>query len=305
MPSRRFVHGATPTNLPVTIVVITRNRRAGALATIAKLTSLPARPPVIVVDNASRDGTADAIEQAFPRVELIRSERNLGAAGRNVGVRLARTPYVAFADDDSWWASGSLGEAAKLFDAFPRLAVVAARVLVGPDETVDPTCRLMADSGLAPAADLPGVPIYGFVACGAVVHRNRFLAAGGFPERFGIGGEEAALSLALARDGWGLSYVEDIIALHDPSVIRDRAARRAAVTRNDLWVAWQYRRAGAAMSITRRALVRAVRDNDVRRGVIAAARTLPTVIRCRKPVPPDVEIALSVLDRRSPRSLRR
>jgi len=287
---------ASSTTAPVTIVVITHNRREEALGTLAKLTSLPSRPPIIVVDNASRDGTASAIEARFPGVELIRSERNLGAAGRNVGALAARTPYVAFSDDDSWWAPGSLGRAASRLRAFPRLAVVAARILVGPRMVLDPTCRLMASSVLYRDADLPGVPILGFVACGAVVHRDRFLDAGGFPARFHVGGEEAAVSLALARRGWGLSYLDDVVAFHVPSSSRDHAGRREAMIRNELWVAWEYRTAAVALAVTKRAARTALRDPIARRALIAAARSFPEVIRRRDPVPAELEAALRLLE---------
>lgn len=298
------MHGGMSTSCPVTIVVITRNRRSDAMETIPKLLALPGRPAVVVVDNASNDGTADEIERRFPRVKLIRSDRNLGAAGRNLGTRWARTPFVAFSDDDSWWASGALDKAAAMLQAFPRLAVVAARVLVGSGEHLDPTCRAMAESGL-PDADLPGPLIFGFLACGAIVHRERFLDVGGFPERFGIGGEEAALSLALARQGWALSYVEDIVAYHHPSSSRDRAARRANITRNDLWVAWEFRSVRSALRVTRHSFAQALHDRDVRRGVVQAVASLPSVLEARNPVPPDVESTLNTLDRTARRAARR
>jgi hypothetical protein len=55
----------------------------------------------------------------FPLLEVIRLPRNMGAAGRTAGLRRAQTPYVAFADDDSWWAPGSLEFAEALLDAHP------------------------------------------------------------------------------------------------------------------------------------------------------------------------------------------
>src|SRR5215207_9263281 len=87
----------------VTVVTMTRNRRAKLLCTLSALADLPERPPVIVVDNDSDDGSPAAVAAAFPAVEVIRLPGNAGAAARNVGARHARTPYVAFADDDSWW----------------------------------------------------------------------------------------------------------------------------------------------------------------------------------------------------------
>src|SRR4051812_30344432 len=117
-----------------TVVVITHDRRRALLRTLTKLRArprLPASPTppeppeppeVIVVDNASTDGTADAVADAFPGVVVLRARRNLGAVGRNVAVDHALTPYVAFCDDDTWWEPDGLDRAADLLDAHPRLA---------------------------------------------------------------------------------------------------------------------------------------------------------------------------------------
>ncbi|OMQ15783.1 hypothetical protein A7K94_0207135, partial [Modestobacter sp. VKM Ac-2676] len=67
---------------------------------------------MIVVDNASADGTADAVRAATPRVDVLGLPANAGAVARTDGVRRATTPYVAFADDDSWWEPGALQRAA-------------------------------------------------------------------------------------------------------------------------------------------------------------------------------------------------
>ncbi|MGW0187685.1 glycosyltransferase family 2 protein, partial [Streptomyces sp. NPDC003362] len=95
-----------------TVVVITRDRRPELLRTLRTLRDLPERPPVIVTDNGSADGTADAVARDHPEVLLLRPGRNLGAVGRNLAVRRVRTPYVAFCDDDTWWEPGSLRRAA-------------------------------------------------------------------------------------------------------------------------------------------------------------------------------------------------
>ena len=85
---------------------------------------------MIVVDNGSTDATADRVRR-HPGVELISLPRNLGAAARNAGARAARTPYVAFSDDDTWYAADAPSRMADLFDRHPRLAVITARILVG------------------------------------------------------------------------------------------------------------------------------------------------------------------------------
>src|SRR5438445_4903385 len=116
----------------VTIVVATRNRRHLLLRTLSRLHAMPEQPPVIVVDDASGDGTADAVREQFQWVKLVPLAAAAGPAARNIGARLAGTPLVAFADDDSWYANGALALAARQFATRPRLALIAARVLVGP-----------------------------------------------------------------------------------------------------------------------------------------------------------------------------
>lgn len=102
-----------------TVVIITRDRRHELTRTLRLVTRLPERPPVIVTDNGSRDGTARAVARDFPDVLLLTPGTNLGAVGRNLAVRHVRTPYVAFCDDDTWWEPGSLRTAADRLDAHP------------------------------------------------------------------------------------------------------------------------------------------------------------------------------------------
>jgi GT2 family glycosyltransferase len=221
----------------------TRNRAACLRFALAQLLALPEGPHVTVVDNGSTDGTAAMVRGEFPAVTVAPLPDNRGAAARNVGVERVTAPYVAFADDDSWYAPGALTTAADLFDRHPRLGLIAARVLVGPEETLDPTCAVMAASPLA-ADDLPGSAVLGFLACGAAVRRSAFLAAGGFPERFGVGGEEELLAIDLAAAGWGLAYVPSVVAHHHPPPRPASADRRRVQARNALWSAWLRRRPG-------------------------------------------------------------
>jgi GT2 family glycosyltransferase len=257
----------------------------------------------VVVDNASSDATSAVARGAG--AEVVRLQANLGAGARTIGVRETPAPYVALCDDDSWWAPGSLARAADLLDAHPRLAVVAARVLVEPGRGEDPVCTAMADSPLPPAPDLPGRPVLGFVACGAVVRRSAFLEVGGFDSRYGIGGEEELLALDLAAAGWGLAYVPEVVAHHRPSPVRDPAARRRRQLRNALWSAWLRRRLGGTAPATLRALRAAGWDRAARAGVLDALRSLPWVLRERRAVPAHVERAARLLDRPPARPGRR
>jgi GT2 family glycosyltransferase len=281
----------------VTIVVATRNRRRVLLSALAHLCALPERPHVIVVDNASGDGTASAVAAGHPQVEVIPLAHNLGAVARNVGARAAVSPYVAFSDDDAWWSPGALRRAAALLDAHPRLAAVQARILVGPGEREDPTCEEMTRSPLPSAAGQPGHPLASFIACAVVFRRSAFLSAGGFSERLRLGGEEELLGWDLLAAGWQLSYVLGVVAHHHPPHRPGgRPGRRQVTLRNSLWTTWLRRPAGTAVRETARTILGAPHDAVTLRGLGRAVAGVPWVVRERRVVPPHVEALLRALD---------
>lgn len=271
----------------VTVIVITRNRAALLRKTLEKLTALPEQPPIIVVDNGSDDDTSEVVDGWGGAVTGIRLRRNAGAAGRNVGVRHARTRYVAFCDDDSWWAPRALTGIAQIFERHPRLGLLAARMLVGRAERLDPFCVGLEKSPLPRAPDLPGPSVLGFMACGAAVRRAAFLEAGGFHRCMGVGGEERLLAIDLARRGWGLAYCEDVVAHHHPAPGDPRPGRKARLVRNDLWTAWLRYRAPQALAATRRSMTSA--------GFLAALAGLPWVLRERAPIPLALQRELELL----------
>ena len=284
-----------PAPAPVSIVIATRNRGPELLGTLARLRTLAEQPPVVVVDNGSTDGTAELVRNRCPGVQVVGLRRNRGGAARTVGARLVDSPYVAFSDDDSWWAPGALSRAADLLDRHPRLAVLAARVLVGPEERLDPVCAEMAHSPLPPADDLPGPSVLGFIACGAVVRRSAFLEVGGFDARLGVGGEEELLSVDLAARGWGLAYVDEVVAHHHPSPSRDPSGRRRVQVRNALWSAWLRRPLGGAARQTAHLAALAIHQPGASSGLVLAVLGLPWVLRERRPVPRELEAALRTL----------
>ncbi|MCC2641509.1 MAG: hypothetical protein K0S45_1922 [Nitrospira sp.] len=225
-------------DLRVTAVVLTHNRKQEVLRTIGRLASLPEQPDIIVVDNGSTDGTSNSIAENYPGVHVIRLEQNIGAAGRNAGMLRATTPYVALCDDDTWWNPGSLTLAADVLDNHKLVAVVTAKVLVGPEELEDQTCRRMAESPLPRRAGLPGPAILGFLAGASLVRRDALLKAGGFEPRLFLGGEETLLAYDLAEAGWAMLYLSTALVHHFPSQNRQAEDRRRLLLRNALWVAW-------------------------------------------------------------------
>ena len=271
----------------VAVVVITRNRCEELLRTLTRLVALPDVAELVVVDNASEDGTADAVRGQFPGVRLLRLGRNLGAVGRTVGLRATSCPVVAFADDDSWWAPGALAEASRLFADHSRLGLLHGRIVVEPGGEVDPACRKMARAPRTPGS--PGPAILGHLACGVVVRRSAYLAAGGYSPLLGFGGEERLLSLDLAEAGWQQCYVDALVAHHLPSPRREDWPRRwARYRRNDTLTAWLRLPLAWALRETSRFLLDAAREATAQRELAHFARLLPRALLGRRPVAPEI-----------------
>ena len=287
------------------VVVLTHNRAADLARTLERMRELPAGARLVVVDNASADGTAEMVGERFPWIELVRLDANVGAAGRNAGAARLSTTHVAFCDDDTWWAPGSLARAAALLDAHPALGLVCGRVLVGPEERDDPASVAMASSALSLAPELPGRPILGFLCAASMLRREAFVAAGGFEPRFFLGGEEELLALDLAAAGWALAYVPEIVVHHHPSLRRQAGRRQHLLLRNALWSAWLRRSPRDALRRSRSVLARSRLRRERVAAVMAALRGLPWVLRHRRAVPAHIEDALRRLDGYADRRRRR
>jgi GT2 family glycosyltransferase len=280
----------------VTVGIITRDRHDGVLRTLDRLAALPERPAVVVVDNGTGGRTGAAVRGHPAAARLLAPGRNTGALGRNLAVRAADTPYVAFSDDDSWWAPGALRTAADLLDAHPRLGLVAARTLVGPEEAEDPLNAVLAASPLPAAPDLPGRPVLGFLACACVVRRGAFLDAGGFHRLLFFGGEEQLLAYDVAAAGWGVCHVPQVVAHHHPDPAA-RPGRPARQLRNALLTDVLRRPASVALRRARQLAASAAHgDRDAGRALGGALVRLPPALAARRPLPPRVERQARLLD---------
>jgi GT2 family glycosyltransferase len=290
---------ATGDSARVSVVMLTHDRRERALHGLRALAALPERPPIVVVDNASSDGTPEAVRRELRGIRVIELEENIGAAGRNIGVEHVDTPYVAFSDDDSWWAPGALTRAAEAFDRHARLGAIHGRILVGDEEREDPICDELRASPLPGEPSLPGMPLLGFLACAVIFRREAFRAVGGFERSVMIGGEEEWLACDLAGAGWEIRYVDDVIAYHDPPrrVGAAADARRRAGLRNTLWFNWLRRPAGSALRRTLHLAGTVPRDRVSALAFADAARGLVNGSPRRRLVAPHVERMLQLLDR--------
>jgi GT2 family glycosyltransferase len=273
---------------------MTRNRAGSLMRTLARLEALPERPHIVVVDNGSDDGTPLLVGRCFQRVEVIALGENAGPRARTVGAEAARTPYVAFADDDSWWWPGALGLAERVLDEHLAVGLLAARTLVGPERREDPINDLMRRSPLGHHSHLPGPSVLGFLACAAIVRRSAFLEAGGFGES-AMGFEETPVALELARHGWAAVYLDELVAEHHPRPGPERASRRRSNLCNELTFAWRRRPFGTALARTLRAFRQGLTERAALGALYDTARRGPRLLRERSVVNESLESSLRLL----------
>jgi GT2 family glycosyltransferase len=96
---------------------------------------------IVVIDNASEDGSADAVTAEFPDIHLVRNESNVGfAAAANQGIAETVSPYVLLINPDAEIRPGTLDALRGALDEHPQAGAVGALVL-NPDGSVQPTKR--------------------------------------------------------------------------------------------------------------------------------------------------------------------
>ncbi len=96
---------------------------------------------VIVVDNASSDGSVEAVREKYPQVELVESKKNLGfAAGNNMGVLLAKAPVILFLNPDTVVVGQAIQKTLAVLLSNPDFGVVTCKVEL-PDGRMDYSCH--------------------------------------------------------------------------------------------------------------------------------------------------------------------
>ena len=96
---------------------------------------------VLLVDNASTDGSADGLEEAYPGLSVIRNARNVGfASANNQAMRLAAGAYVLLLNPDVSITPGALATALAYLEAHPGVSILGPKVLL-PGGRMDPAAR--------------------------------------------------------------------------------------------------------------------------------------------------------------------
>lgn len=113
-----------------TIVITTRDRKEIILDCLRSLFKMDyPNFEVILVDNASTDGTKEAVRKKFPKVKLIISKKNLGLnGGKNLGQKYAKGEYILFLDSDTVVDKRLLSELVKLAESDPKIGVVCPKM---------------------------------------------------------------------------------------------------------------------------------------------------------------------------------
>ena len=114
----------------VSCIVVTHNRKEHVLACLKSLykSSYP-RYEVIVVDNASGDGTVESVRSAFPDTKIVASKKNSGlAGGRNEGQKQAAGDYLVFLDSDVVVDAEFLKEMVSLAQSDKKTGVIVPKI---------------------------------------------------------------------------------------------------------------------------------------------------------------------------------
>jgi GT2 family glycosyltransferase len=201
----------------VTVVMLTYNRwdlTRQALRLLAEVTE--PRYEVVIVDNASTDGTLAELERVGG-ARILRNPRNLGfGPANNQGAAMARSRYLLLLNSDAWVRPGWLEPLIELADADPGIAAVAPKLLYPDGRLQEAGSIVWRDARVRQYGDgdVPNRPEYNFrrtvdyasAAC-LLVRRSAFVSVGGFDPRFApVYYEDVDLCLALAARAGRVVY---------------------------------------------------------------------------------------------------
>src|SRR5581483_11916642 len=209
----------------VSVVVVTWNGRKHLAACLDALARQAFRDfETVVVDNGSRDGSADLVASAYPSVRLIRSPTNLGfAAGNNLGIRATGSRYVATLNNDAVPEPGWLGALVEAAERDAALGSVASKMVFAHDASTINSCGIaLYPVGIAwdlwggYPSEMVGRPRRVFGACaGAALYRRAMLEdVGLFDEDYFAYLEDVDLAWRARLRGWDTLLAPDAVVRH-------------------------------------------------------------------------------------------
>lgn len=188
----------------ISIVAVAYNRRDAVRTTLQKMREADAAYggdiDVIVVDNASSDGTADMLREEFPEVQLIARDENIGAPAWNDGFERATGDWVLILDDDCYVPP----------DALPK-AMVAARDH-GADMVSFRVVSTLDESWVF--SDKYRTGLFTFWGCACLVRTSVIHELGGYDREMFIWGNELEFSMRFYDRGYRHLHLPEVTALH-------------------------------------------------------------------------------------------
>lgn len=197
----------------VSFVIVNYNRKEEVLLTISKTKEIIKTTPgdfeIVIVDNASADGSAEAIKLTHPDVILIQNPVNTGAPAWNLGFEKAEGEYFIILDDDSHIESG-LEDALKYLDNHANVGILALNVSGGLYQTYE-------------WKDLD--ERIGFIGCGAIFRKSLYKKIGGYADWIFLYTNEWELGFRAVQAGYKVVYFEKCKVIHRASVTHRTSKR--------------------------------------------------------------------------------
>jgi len=217
-----------------TVVITTRNRRAELPRAVESALNQTARVEVLVLDDASTDGTAEMLARNFPAVRVHRSEVPRGyILQRNLAARLAEAGAIISIDDDAVFSSReTVAQTLTEFD-HPRVGAIAIPVV---DTRRSPTVRPRAPARAPDGRRVYVVPT--FIGTAHALRRDVFLELGGYRETIFHQGEEPDYCLRMLAAGYVTRLGAADPIHHHESPSRDRRRMDVYGSRNTILFCW-------------------------------------------------------------------
>lgn len=233
--------------IDISIVIINWNTKSLLLNLIESLYQTTAKYSfeIIVVDNASSDGSITALHRSYPKVLTIVNSSNLGfAKANNIGIAKAQGRYVCPVNSDVKVLEGALDTMVEYMDAHPEIGALAPKTL-GSDMTIQQNCREFPNLRNAACQSffldrlLPQIkvfrgrtivcdhstilPVEALAGCFMMVRREVIAGVGAFDERFFFYSEDVDWSKRIYDDGWKLVYYPGAEVIHYGGASSDNA----------------------------------------------------------------------------------
>lgn len=245
----------------LSIVVLnfnTKNLLRNCLSSLRKVED-EADFEVIVIDNASNDGSVQMVEEEFNQAKLVKNFQNLGfAKGNNRARKFSQGEYVLFLNSDSEVKKGVLKETLEYMNLHPEVGALSCKTIL-PDGSLDPDARrsfptpwvsLTHFSGLDrffPKSELFSKYWYGYKPTNEiqevdVIQGAFFLTkkkvldeVGWFDEDYFLDGEDIDLCWKIKKAGYKIIYYPKVSILHIKGASKDKKRSFGRVTKEE-WI---------------------------------------------------------------------